>query len=278
MKTGDEGQQRMRYKIEAACACHIGHVRHNNEDNIYFNKRILEEKNRGLSGVAQLSVQLEKELCFAVFDGMGGEEKGETAAFLAARTLQNEMESFQEYFRNAGQFLLDTCLKMNGVICEEAQREYAVRMGSTAAMLLLQEGNAYVCNIGDSVVYLLRDSVFHRLSENHVEKVPPNPALLQSKKPRLSQHLGIEPEEMTIMPYLAKGVMQDVDYFLLSSDGLTDALEEETLRAVMMSEQEPKNCAESLLALALQKGGKDNITLILCRVYADEIESTLEER
>lgn len=73
------------YQISVACGCDIGRVRARNEDNIYLNGRTLEQNNRGLKGILTAKYLLDTEKCFAVFDGMGGEQAGDAAAFTAAR-------------------------------------------------------------------------------------------------------------------------------------------------------------------------------------------------
>lgn len=73
--------------IEAACMSNIGRIRSNNEDNLYFDGKIMSIS----SGAAQkaISLPLNKWICFAVFDGMGGEEDGEVASHTAAETMKN---------------------------------------------------------------------------------------------------------------------------------------------------------------------------------------------
>ena len=85
------------YQISVACGCDIGRVRARNEDNIYLNGRTLEQNNRGLKGILTAKYLLDTEKCFAVFDGMGGEQAGDAAAFTAARALRAGQERLQEY-------------------------------------------------------------------------------------------------------------------------------------------------------------------------------------
>lgn len=80
------------YQISVACGCDIGRVRARNEDNIYLNGRTLEQNNRGLKGILTAKYLLDTEKCFAIFDGMGGEQAGDAAAFTAARALRAGQE------------------------------------------------------------------------------------------------------------------------------------------------------------------------------------------
>ena len=61
----------MAYILEAACGCHVGIVRKNNEDNFYFDGRCLEAENEGLKNPAYIEAQIRRCLCYSVFDGMG---------------------------------------------------------------------------------------------------------------------------------------------------------------------------------------------------------------
>ena len=82
----------MAFKIQAACGCNIGRRRTNNEDNFYFDNRLLPKENRGLKTAVMIEQPLEREQCYGVFDGMGGESYGEEASFLAAQTAKEHQK------------------------------------------------------------------------------------------------------------------------------------------------------------------------------------------
>ena len=84
-------------------------------------------------------------------------------------------------------------------------------------------------------------------------------------KPPLSQNLGIPPDELKIEPYVAKGQYYDGDVYLICSDGLTDMVSEEEI-ADTLSGRGILEAQKRLLNAALDNGGKDNITIILCKV------------
>ena len=66
----------MPYILDASCGCNTGRVRRNNEDNFFFDGRCLEADNNGLKPVAIMKKTLRREVCVAIFDGMGGENFG----------------------------------------------------------------------------------------------------------------------------------------------------------------------------------------------------------
>ena len=84
-------------------------------------------------------------------------------------------------------------------------------------------------------------------------------------KPPLSQNLGIPPTELIIDPYLAQGAYNDGDVYLICSDGLTDMVPTEEISGVLASKPVDGACME-LLEKALANGGRDNITVVLCRI------------
>ena len=78
----------------------------------------------------------------------------------------------------------------------------------------------------------------------------------------------MDPEEVRIEPYIVKDVLQDGDVFLLCSDGLTDMVDNLTISQLLSQMDTPEQGAKALLKAALDGGGKDNITAIVCRVRA----------
>ena len=82
----------------------------------------------------------------------------------------------------------------------------------------------------------------------------------------LTQHLGIDREEMEIEPYIAKGELQEGDIYLLCSDGLTDMLSNFEIFSLLRNHKNMDECATALIRAALEKGGLDNITVLLCKV------------
>ena len=250
----------MSYHLEAACLCVTGKVRANNEDNFYFDERCLPEQNRGLSHPVSMKQSLRKEVCVAVFDGMGGENYGEAASFAAADAMQRLVRRAKPYFFRERRFLEDLCRDMNEAVLERSRALRTTHMGSTCVILYFSHGYVYCCNLGDSRAYRLRDGEFFQLSKDHVEQREGR------KKSPLTQHLGIDPEDFLIEPYIAKGELQRGDQYLLCSDGLTDMLTTLEIDTIMKNAASAEECAAQLTAAALEQGGKDNTTVIVCRI------------
>ena len=253
----------MKQTLTAAVGCKIGKVRTNNEDNFYFDDKTLKEVNTGLKRTKCCRFNSEDAL-FAIFDGMGGEACGETASYLAASTVKPCVKQGKKEKLEPQQLLQVMCLTMNEIICKK-MRQIRGRMGSTAVMLLFRGQTAYVFNLGDSRAFLLRDGKLEQISEDHTDEKT-NLSLGIKRKPRLTQHLGVFPEELQLEPYVEKYELQAGDRYLLCSDGLTDMLTEEEICTIMTQSADPTQCVDKLMDTAMDRGGKDNTTIMICEV------------
>ncbi|MGN1140843.1 MAG: PP2C family protein-serine/threonine phosphatase [Oliverpabstia sp.] len=254
--------------ITAACACHMGQVRKNNEDNLYFNGRILPRKNTGLRNIYTAQFDLKDTPCFGVFDGMGGEAHGEEASYLAAEVMQAKTKVLQDYLYRPSEFLEQLIEEMNRVVCDREEQMQEGHMGSTAVMLYFEEDTVYQCNLGDSRAFRLRDNEFLQISKNHTdENFLKSQGIL--RKPRLTQHLGIQTEEMILEPYIVKCDVRAGDCYLLCSDGLTDMVKNAEICDVLLHAKDTRQMVQTLLHLALERGGKDNITIIIIRAESE---------
>lgn len=247
------------YQISVACGCDIGRVRARNEDNIYLNGRTLEQNNRGLKGILTAKYLLDTEKCFAVFDGMGGEQAGDAAAFTAARALRAGQERLQEYVVRPSAFLKQACSEMNDAVCAGCEALPYGRMGTTVAALLFTAEEVYACNLGDSRIYRLRGRVLTQMSVDDSEPVPEGAG---HGKPPLTQYLGVFPDELTLVPHLVKSELKPGDFYLLCSDGLTDLLPNVMIADCIRQHTSVRQITEHLLRAALQNGGRDNVSVI----------------
>jgi len=252
----------MGFVIEAACGCNRGRIRRNNEDNFYFDGKCLEVENDGLPNPACMDAPLKRGLCYAVFDGMGGENYGEIAAFAAAHQMQQAERTLGDYLISEKKYLSRLSIKLNEAVLQAKGKLCTDRMGTTMVALYFSGRYVYVCNIGDSRAYRLREGEFLQISEDHVESLPGR----EHRKAPLTQHLGIDPEDMLIEPYIAKGELKKGDMYLLCSDGLTDMLSNLEISCLMHDSTDIDECARQLIQAALEKGGRDNITVIVCRI------------
>lgn len=252
----------MSYTLEAACFSHIGKRRSNHEDNFFFDGNCLPEENRGLDAPLSLEQPLTAGQCLCVFDGMGGENYGETAAFAAAERMKEFVRKPKEFYVSEKTYLIKMVKQLNAAVVAKAEELLTSRMGTTMAALYFTRRQVYCCNVGDSRAYRLRGEVLTQLSMDHVSRI----ALAQGRKAPLTQHLGMDPQEVLLEPYIHQYDLLPGDQYVLCSDGLTDMLEDKDLVEILQKTGSAKDAALQLVNAALEHGGKDNITVIICRI------------
>lgn len=257
----------MTYQINYAYACHTGKVRANNEDNFWCCGEYLPVENKGLESVRTGAASRESLPVLAVFDGMGGESCGETAAFLAAEEFGRcRRENAGKLRRNPELFLRDACKKMNEAVCAYGKENKVSSMGTTMAMTAFGTRSVLACNLGDSRIYRMSGSALRRISTDHVLG-----GSLFGKAP-LTQYLGLEEENMALEPAVLELSYQEGDKYLVCSDGITDMLSDREIEGLLKDEGTVEQAVSRLMERALEQGGRDNITVILCEIEEQKNE------
>ena len=251
----------MAYQIEYAYTCHIGKIRNNNEDNFWCCGDSLEAQNQGMSHIRSGYMRQSEYPLLAVFDGMGGESCGEMAAFLAAEVCGEHFKTAKDGIRNdPEEFLNEICESMNQAICDYGRTNKINSMGTTAALLAFAEDAVYSCNLGDSRIYKSDREKFYQISQDHVLG-----RSLFGKAP-LTQYLGMEEENLQLEPSISRQEIKIGDRFLLCSDGITDMLSDGEIADILSRDIPVAKTVEILVDRALKKGGRDNITVVLCEI------------
>jgi len=250
--------------IEGAALTHVGRVRSNNEDNYNLFGKYRQNTDTTMqwdTGTARLG-----QAAAGVFDGMGGEESGEVASLIAAKSFAPcRLEDIQEEAKQR-------IWSVNNKICLEMKKRGGVRMGATIAALYLEKDQAVSCNVGDSRCYFMRKDLLCQLSVDHNEArkmlelgiLTPEEARHSMSRHRLTQHLGIQPDEFLVEPYFSPSIgLQPGDIFLLCSDGLTDMVTDEEIEEIIRMFDDAESMADILVSAALRHGGKDNVTALV---------------
>ena len=270
------------HEITAIAISHVGNVRTKNEDNFFLNGKtfstdIKEEEAFDVSNGG----------IYAVYDGMGGESNGELAALIATNSLGEFYDTIITRTSSTDNLSqkneIDEIInqyvdKANAKICT-AIKENGGRMGSTFAVLCVQNGTAHAYNIGDSRIYLLRNNKFTQLSQDHTHVrrlidmgiITEEQAKTHIERNKLTQHLGTFSHEIEIEPFISEPVqIKDNDVFLLCSDGLTDMLEDSEISTILLQYPDIASIAKNLINTALQNGGSDNITVLIAKAKKDK--------
>jgi len=254
--------------IESAAITHVGLVRTNNEDNYYINGKFKRDNNIPTEGYSDTSNR--DWGIYAVCDGMGGENYGELASMIAVAVLAEYQDT------DLRESIYDYVDRANSIICGEIKKNGA-RSGTTIAMLYIDGNKAVSFNIGDSRVYFLRKDELYLVSEDHTEAqemvkrglITDEEAKTHKSKHKLTQHLGVFPEENNVEPYISQEIkLKKNDMFLICSDGLTDMVGDDEIRMILSTEKtDAVGIAKMLSAAAQSYGGKDNATVVVVKVY-----------
>lgn len=255
----ESGARQMGYRIQYAYFSLTGHVRSSHEDNLYIENHTLPMNNTGTRGVAGGNVSSGDSPLIGVFDGMGGESRGEAAAFIASDTMRR-MDAGRSSSDDRGSFLDSVCHEMNLEVCRYA-REHRIRtMGTTCVCILFSEEELYFANIGDSRIYHCCGSQITQLTTDQVMR-----SIFYSKPP-LTQYLGMEEEEMALLPQIGTFPIKPRDRYLLCTDGVTDMLLDSEIADIIQQPKSPEACLKQLEQAVLNAGAADNATAILCSV------------
>lgn len=254
-------------QLQAACGCNQGKKRNNNEDNFYFDGIYMNSENHGLPSIEETAISLNDDGFFCVFDGMGGGDYGEVASYTASKTTKEFLETGTNINPcDITPSLTKMCEVVNQAVYEAGEKLGSTKMGSTLVGLYFHAGQAWVCNLGDSRCYFLRNGKMKQISEDHTDEEFMKENGIIGRKPYLTQYLGIDPDEMTIVPSIESYVLNRGDRFLICSDGVTDMVDDQIICNNLASCQDPNECVETLIQAALDGGGKDNITAIVMDV------------
>jgi len=249
--------------LEIASCTDSGMVRSHNEDSI------ASDEGKGLVVLA---------------DGMGGYNAGEVASGMATTVLVTEIQQLleqQEPFQldeQTGQpfaqrLLREQIAKANTSIYQAAQSQpqYA-GMGTTLVVALFYDNRTTVAHIGDSRLYRLRGDEFRQITKDHSllqeqidsGMITPQQAKLSQNKNLVTRALGIDP---TVEAEIHEYETLPDDIYLLCSDGLCDMVSDEDMgMALQTLGGNLRLCAQQLVQMANDNGGRDNVSVILVRV------------
>lgn len=250
----------------AAWRTDTGLVRGHNEDFVRVYEPATEDDRRRHGAV------------YIVADGVGGADAGEVASeYASERTLHHYLAA--DGRTDWGARLIDAMQSANTDLRRlAADRDDNRRMATTMVAAVIQDGHAYIGNVGDSRAYQLREGLVEQISRD------------QSLVARLVEEGALTLEEAAHYPYknvilysigsekrppidLYEIVLEPGDLLLLCSDGLTRHVTDAEIAAIAGDEQ-PEVAADVLVRLARERGGEDNITVAVIQHGTRLEEST----
>jgi serine/threonine protein phosphatase PrpC len=218
---------------------------------------------------------------FIVADGIGGHQGGETASALAVQTIEafaldalrcfGQLSTPDEEAAVLGE-LQAAVRQADRRLIEESSRRPEVRgMGTTVTMAYCLGSELFVAHVGDCRCYLLRQDQLQPLTRDHTlaEELVRRGALRPEEAARHQyRHVvtnAVGGREPGIDVEVHKVGLQAGDLLLLCSDGLTEMLPKDRVTAVLQAEDDPKAACERLVTEANERGGRDNITVVVAR-------------
>ncbi len=216
---------------------------------------------------------------FVVADGMGGHTNGQEASRLVIQTLSKTVVPSIIYGPTDDNYaeLLAEGVHHANLEVYQRNRQRKVNMGTTIAAALVVDTTAYVVSAGDSRVYLYRaSSGLSQVTRDHstvarlVEHglITPEDVYTHPRRNEIYRSLGHHPSEDLDRFILA---LQPEDILLLCSDGLWEMVRDHQIEQIIASTlHQPTQISAALVQAALDGGGKDNISVIVVYVKAEE--------
>lgn len=227
-----------------AARTHAGWVRPNNQDTLLLAGRL-----------------------YGVADGMGGHNGGEVASNGAAAVIGDMLSGLEPNEKR-----LESGIQAANRRLYEQQAQDAALSGMGTTVTVLWEGNeeVFVGHVGDSRAYLLRDGVLIQVTQDHsVVAEMMRQGILTKEKAKKHPYRNV----ITRAVGTSSGIEVDVirkdkkpgDIWLICSDGLYGMVEESEVESALKT-LSLEDAAEHLLKLALDNGGRDNVSLVLLKV------------
>lgn len=228
--------------------------------------------------------RLSVDALLLVADGMGGHERGEVASghvrdVFEAVFVEQYAEFLTAYTPESLEAALKTLYKESHSHLRNLSEELASsedsreQMGTTLTVGLIAGDQLVLAHVGDSRAYLLRNDMIAQLTEDHTMaqllvragKMTEEEAAKSRYSHALSQAIGASKR---MSPDLAAYPLEPGDTLLLCTDGLTRYLQEADLMAAVQ-QHAPAAACDYLVDLANQRGGRDNITVVIARVQPE---------
>lgn len=247
--------QVMLYKVSVYGISDIGLVRHNNED---FWRQLLDEQ------------------FFVLADGMGGHKAGEVASkecvnYLCALFRQSFSSSLPTLAQTKER-LCEMIQQVNLMIYQMGRENQGLKgMGTTLCCLFLHPEGLIYGHVGDSRIYRFRAHQLEQLTQDHsllrelieLGQLSEQQAQDFLYKNIITKAIGTEP---FVEPTIQHAPLEVGDMLLMCTDGLTDLVSQEEIQTILKQTPE-QEIAKQLVKRAKQKGGHDNITVVVVKVH-----------
>lgn len=230
--------------------------------------RVCHRTHQGLVRSSNQDSLLVDKSIFGVADGMGGHNGGETASRVAVQVFKNAL-----YGKKPEKRTLEVGLEAaNRRIFDMSRHDSSLSgMGTTLTLLWENENEMLFCHVGDSRAYLWRGGKLTQLTQDHsVVGELLRSGVITAEAARTHPYRNVITRAVGVDPMVEADIFahdkQAGDAFLICSDGLYNMVTDETIAAILQEAPDAETAADELMALALENGGTDNISFIICHV------------
>ncbi|MHB8065657.1 MAG: Stp1/IreP family PP2C-type Ser/Thr phosphatase [Ruminiclostridium sp.] len=210
--------------------------------------------------------------CFVIADGMGGHKCGEVASKQAVDSVCNHLLNANWETEDLSGLLKNIIASVNDELYKFSLLDESTQgMGTTLIITVLRNGKLFVGHVGDSRVYLIRENSIQKVTWDHsyIEELVKNGSITKDeamnhpKKNVITRAVGYE-LDLQVDTYEID-VLEN-DEVLLCTDGLTNMLAEDEILGIITKTEDPQVACDTLIENANNKGGDDNITVIIGRI------------
>ena len=280
------------FKFKLGAQTNVGCVRTNNEDNFVVSADLNAGEwllPRDCHTVFTLG---NKGAMLVVADGMGGLEAGEIASRIAVDTMKEFFSADKitdEIVKDAStirKYMYEAVVAADNAIKRKSREEKSVKsMGTTLVAAWLFDGYANIIWCGDSRGYLFNPvSGLAQVTKDHSYvqelvdsgRLLPEYAFAHPDNNIITRSLG-NPQKAA-NPDFVRLPLQEGEVILLCTDGLNSMLRDEEIEAVMQeTSNEIDTCTKALIQGALDLGGHDNVTVVLCQIVPEENKPSVQD-
>lgn len=280
------------FKFKLGAQTNVGCVRTNNEDNFVVSADLNAGEwllPRDCHTVFTLG---NKGAMLVVADGMGGLDAGEIASRIAVDTMKEFFSADKitdEIVKDAStirKYMYEAVVAADNAIKRKSREEKSVKsMGTTLVAAWLFDGYANIIWCGDSRGYLFNPvSGLAQVTKDHsyVQELVDSGRLLPEyafdhpDNNIITRSLG-NPQKAA-NPDFVRLPLQEGEVILLCTDGLNSMLRDEEIEAVMQeTSNEIDTCTKALIQGALDLGGHDNVTVVLCQIVPEENKPSVQD-
>jgi len=263
-----------------------GKVRDKNEDHFLIARlaKSMEIRATSLSHDGHAPFSEEEGYLLVVADGMGGAAAGERASALAVESIESFVQNTLKWFLHLGRReervlfdeLRESLQRADRTLFERAQSNPALYgMGTTLTMAYSVADDLYIVHAGDSRAYLFRDGQLDQITSDHtVVQALVDAGMISAEEARHHQRRHVVTNVLGgpsegVYAEIHKIEVRDGDVLVFCSDGLVEPVPDDQIARVLAEQPDPQDAARSLLQLALDGGGPDNVTIVVARYQLD---------